>query len=128
MEERERERERERELKECVLWTSLDDDNDKIVTFDENDLNTMATFVRNGFIYIYIYIYIYWRVKTRIHMHPHPYIHTYLQPDINEIFTAFCLLFAVFSIMSVFLSHFRFSISFHLFNCLTNVVINFKKP
>ena len=26
------------------------------------------------------------------------------------------------------LSHFRFSISFHLLNCLMNIVINFKKP
>ena len=66
--------------------------------------------------------------STRTHIHPHPYTHTYLQPHINEILTAFCLHFVAFSIFACILSHFRFSISFHLLNCLMNVVINFKKP
>ena len=38
-----------------------------------------------------------------------------------------CLHFVAFSIFVCILSHFRFSISFHL-NCLMNVVINFMKP
>ena len=49
------------------------------------------------------------------------YIYIYIN---NGFLSAFCCIFDFVCI----LSHFQFSISFHLLNCLMNVVINFKKP
>ena len=70
-------------------------------------------------------------LKTRIHTLTHTPTPIYTrilttthQRNLNGFLPTFSRIFDFVCI----LSHFRFSISFHLLNCLTNVVINFMKP
>ena len=106
--------------------TTCSDDN--LSTVNETNVYTFATnFCYNqGFKFLARL-----NLKTRIHTHTHTPtpIYTHIltithKRNLNGFLSAFCRI----SILSGFLSHFRFSISFHLLNCLMNVVINFKKP